>query len=348
MIRSDKIKTAFTGLVGFRDSGLTGYNIVSTANKASSSGLYYNDASELVTIPNIKDSQENPAISDNDFNALLTNMQSTVALDSCMKVVEGQSDFISSTNLFPFEKSFNRTVDKKSKFVGFEIQPLANGIACAIPWVELSFDSVVTFNLYLYNSNLPKTAIQTKSVTTVAGESKIYTLDWIIADDATYKGGKFYLGYFEEDLGSASAYKKDYDFGNVSVRTPYFYVEPVSLDNTSTTLDIESQTYESDEFGLNIGLDVYTDYTELLIRNKALFARAIQYQMHEKVLLMIKYSTRTNSQERIGKEVGMIDFELFGNAELRIDGVQAKLNKEILSLKKALFRQPKISRGTLH
>ena len=94
MIRTDKIQTGLFGGVGFRQPTLTGYNIVDETNQGSTSGLYFGDSSELVTIKNIKDCQEDSDISDVNFNTLLTNMQKSVILDVCNKVIAGQSDFI--------------------------------------------------------------------------------------------------------------------------------------------------------------------------------------------------------------------------------------------------------------
>ena len=344
MIRSGKIQTALFGGVGFKNPSLAGYNIVDSINSGSTSGLYFGDASELVTIKNIKDCQEDASISNSEFNKLLTSMQKSVILDVCNKVIAGQSDFIYSLNLYPYEKSFKNTITPQGNFVGFEIEPAKGDTVCNISWVELSFDTAKTFNIYLYNTNKPKTPIQTKSVTTVAGESTIVTLDWLIADDSTYKGGKFYLGYFEDDLDGAKAYAKDYDESIFAVNTPYYLVEPCYMEHSGTLIDMTTEIECTDTFGLNIGIDVYTDYTELLIRNKNLLFPAIQLQMHEKVLNMIKYSSRSSISERLAKE--NIDFELFGNSVLKIDGLISKLNRAIDQVKKAMFYVPRIQRST--
>jgi len=351
MIRIDKIQAATTGLfggVGFRNSELTGYNIVDSTNTGSTSGLYFGDGSALVTIKNIKDSQENPSISDANFNTFLINLQKSCILDVCNKVYAGQSDFVDSLNLYPFEKSFKNTIEPSGRFVGLEIEPLSNRYIGKIPWVELSFDSVVTFNLYLRNTNKPKTNILTKSVTTVAGESTVVALDWFIADDSTYKGGKFYVGYFEDDLNGAKAYKKDYDFSEWQVNTPYFNIEPVSIIPSGTTLDLTLIQDESESFGMNIGIDIYKDFTELTLRNKNLFWKAIQLQMHEIVLNLIKYSNRSNGTERRAADnIQQVDFALYGNPELKISGVLKKLESAISDIQKAIFYVPRISKGTL-
>lgn len=348
MIRNDKIQASLFGGVGFRNSTITGYDIVSVENQASASGLYFQDSSELVSVKNIKDCQENPSATTTQINTLLGTMQKSVISDVCAKVIAGKSDFIESVNLYPFSKSFERTIEHKDKFVGFEIEPVREGIICKIPWVELAFDSAVTFTIYLYNSNLPKSPIQSKEVTTTAGESKIVALDWYLSDDTTYKGGKFYLGYFDGDLGEAKAFKNDYNLAGFSVNAPYFNINQVSLDYDTTTIQLESVISESYNFGMNVGIDIYNDYTELVVRNKSLFWRAIQYQMHEKVLNLIKYSTRTNATELKSKDnISKIDFELYGNKEFGIVGVLGKLNKEIETLRKSLFFVPRITRKTL-
>ena len=337
---SNKIQTALFGGVGFRNSTLPEYAIVNEDNQKSESGLYFQDGSELVTIQNIKDSQPNADISEEDFNNLLSNMQRSVILDVVNKVIQGQSDFIASTNLFPFEKTFDTFEVKKGKFVGYEIKKL--GYYAKIPFVELSFDGDATFDLCLYNSNL-KEPIETLQVTTSAGESKVIPLDWELTDDENYKGGTFYLGYIDDF--EAKACKRDYQSSSVKVNTPYFNVWSV---NMSTDLNKRTKVYDSDSHGLNFGLDVYNDYTELVIRNKSLFWTVIQLQMHQKVLSMIKYSVRNNYiQDKNMMNVKFADLELHGNKELGVVGINDKLQKAIEHIQKALFYKPRIQRRTL-
>jgi len=87
------------------------------------------------------------------------------------------------------------------------------------------------------------------------------------------------------------------------------------------------------------------DYTELILKNRNLFWTAIQLQMHEKVLNLIRYSTRSNITERINKE--MVDLELFGNKGLKISGVIDKLNDAISTITKCLFPKSRIMMTTL-
>ena len=136
---------------------------------------------------------------------------------------------LKTINLYPFEKTFDKTLTPQSGFVGFEITPYLRDYTIAkIDFIELLFDSEVTFNIYLFNSNL-KTAIKSKEVTTSANESKIVALDdFFAADGTTHKGGNFYIGYFEEDLGTAKPIDRDYDNAVLKVENEFFEMQSFS------------------------------------------------------------------------------------------------------------------------
>lgn len=344
MIRPDKITSAFFGGVGFVDSTLPGVPSLTDSNKVTRSGMVFQDGNFLVTLQNIFDSQENLEISDPDFNTLLTNMQNAVILEAINKISEKQSDFIQGANIYPYEKAFENTITPSGRAVGFKIEPTnRNGYICEIPWIELSFDSAKTFNVYLYNSNIPTEKIEEQSVTTIAGRSVIQNLNWYITDDETYKGGDFYLIYFEDDLGGAKAFKKDFELSSYWISTQYYYVHPVTIGHAGAVLDVTSLSEESDTFGLNIGVNIYNDYTEIFIRNQGLFWTVIKYQMTEKVLNLIATSSRTNDTQRSHQA----RLHLYGSKEHGIIGIYSKLNTTIEDIEKMLFYQPKISRGTL-
>lgn len=348
MFRVDKIQEGFVGQVGFKNPTLAGYNMVSAENQASVSGLHFGGIGSVVSMQIIKDLQEDPKISDNAFNALLTQMQKDAALEVCNGVFQGMSDFLGLGNIYPFEKSFNETETLPERFVAFKLQQLKGSVICSVPWVELSFDEEVTFNLYLYNSNKPSTPIQTKEVTTSAGESIVVSLDWIVADDATYKGGIFYMGYFASDLGTAKPYKKNHNLSSLQVNAPCYNVEPVYLEYESTKINVEKSTYTSNSHGMNIGINVYVDYTEQILMNKRLFWQAIRLQVHNTVLNMMLTTTRSNITERISESMlNAANIEYYGSKEIGVTGVSQKLENEIANIRKMLFYVPTITKSTL-
>lgn len=345
MFRADKIKTSFAGLVGWRQSTLSGSDTITEANLATASGLYFQDTNPgLISVNNIKSTQEDTAISAPNLNTLLTNMYVDCVNDTLSRVIENRASNFKSYNLYPYEKAFSETITPNGRFVGFRIESYGGmDLLTKINFLELSFDAAVTFNVYLFNSNL-KTAIQTQSVTTVAGQSKIQAIDWNLTDDATYKGGVFYIGYFESDLSGAKAYDRSFERSNVKVSTSIIDIEAVNVGCTGTVLDVEDVEAQSYSGGLNIGITISTDFTELLIRNKTYFARAIQLAMAEKCLILYKNSMRANRNERL---LNAIDFELFGNPELKIEGLNQKLEREINTIRKMMFSDNPLILGTL-
>ena len=352
MIRTDKIISSLYSGVGWNQTPTNlitdGYPTLDSDNLTSESGLRFQNSSNFVTIQNIYDTQQDVNISDADFNTLLDNMQNDVIINNVNKILIGESDYISSINLYPFEKTFDETIEPGNRFKAFKIEKNNSGIIGKISFLEVCFDSEVTFNIYLYNSNL-KAPIKTKEVTTSANEAKIIDIsEWYLDDDTTFKGGNYYIGYFESDLGGAKPIKRNYELANYQICSPYFYIQPISLSYTGSVINIKNEQSESDTGGLNIGINIYTDYTEFIIRNKNLFWQSIQLGMAEKVLNQSRTSVRSNYIERITKDfINQIGFELYGNRELGIDGIEGRLEREIKDIKKMLFYKPRIIRKTI-
>jgi len=350
MIRPDRIKAEIFGGVGWLQPTLSNYPVIAAPNTNALGGLYFQDATSFCTIQNIYDCQQDSSLSDTNFNLYLKRLQESCILEVCQKITNKKSDFIQSTNLYPFEKSFTDTITPGTNFVYFEIQQNRKvNTSSKINWIELTFNKVATFNIYLYNSNKPITPIATKQVTTVANESVIFALDdFIIADGEAYKGGSFYIGYFEEDLSGAKAIKKNYELADLQVNTICNYITPGKLMHSGTTIDVTTTTETRETYGMNIGIDSYNDYTELFIRNKSILYQAIQYQMSEKVFNLIRTSVRSNGIKRITKEyLNDMGFEMYGNREAGIDGIDGKLKRIINDIINMFFYKPLISKGTL-
>ena len=346
MIRIDKIKEGLFGRVGFMQPDIAEYAIVSEANMASASGLTFQDASAIVSIKNIIDTQPTPNATSTQINSLLTRIQSNSILDVCNKALVGKPDYIKSVNPYPFAKSFKNTLGKNGKFVAIKFTPTSLNMSIKVSFGEIAIDETETFNLYVYNSNV-STPIETIEVESLAGQSKVFDVNIQLADETTYKGGSFYIGYFDDDI-IGEAYSRDYERSSFRIDTPYLNVTPVHVAHVGTTIDISSESYQSETFGLNFGVEIYNDYTDLILKNKSIFDRAIQLQGVIRMMDMIKNSTRSNIEERLMKQ--MIDdanFALYGNSDAKIKGITQMLSEEIDHIRKMLFPTYRISKGTL-
>lgn len=336
------------GRVGWRQSTLTGYDIVDAENLASASGYYFQDGSKLVTIKNIHEVQENDDISNDDFNTYLRTLQSACITDVLNKTFSGKPSFLENVSLFPYEQDYSNVMTLGSKFRGFKIDVGNNNrVLNQITSISLSFDAEDTFNIYLYHSS-KKTPIQTKSVTVTAGEDTKVVLNWELPKRTkTRNGGVYYLGYNESEV-TASPYLRDYDAANFQVPSNLACIDLLTLDINAGVIDVNSDTAQSDPGGISFEMSSYTDYTDLIVENLTLFDRAVMMQMAASVLEQIVFSTRSNITERITKGTQSAAYTQLNGLE-NAKGLYTRIGWELSSLKKQLFPEMKqaITRVTL-
>ena len=128
---------------------------------------------------------------------------------------------------------------------------------------------------------------------------------------------------------------------------PYFIIDSVRL-NKTTKLDVRSRECVSETHGINLGVEVYTDYTDLLVKNKGMFPEAIKLQIEAFVLNLILTSFRSNDTAVIsGTMINSANIQYYGSKELGISGIVEKLDKEIENIAKILFWTPSIRRATM-
>ena len=339
MYQRSSIENLF-GRVGWRQSTLTNYDIVDAENLASASGYYFQDGSKLVTIKNLHETQENDSITDEQFNAYLTNLQKTCINNVLNKVFNGRSSFLSTFSLYPYEQDYSNTLTIDDKFRCFKIDVGRNNrVLSVITSCTLSFDANDTFNLYLYHSS-KKAPIQTKSVTVVGGQDTKVILDWQLPLRTTeYNQGTYYIGYNESEV-TAQPFERDYELANYQVNSSIVNIEPVYMDIDSTVLNIGSDNSSSDPYGINLELSSYTDYTDLITENKSVFDNAIMLQMAINVLEQIVFTTRSNITQRIGHNTQSLAFVGL-NGDDNSTGLYQRISNEIKSLKKKLFPEDK-------
>lgn len=334
------------GRVGWRQSTLTDYSILDADNLKSDSGYCFNDASGLVTIKNVKECQENPDITTLQFNSYVASLQTSAITQVLNKVFFDKGENLETITLFPFEHRFDDILTLGSGFVGLRINVgLNRRTTSTIRNIALSMNGADTFTIYLFNSNV-KSPIQTKEVTVSDGDT-IVDLDWDLPKNtATYKGGTYYLGYFEADL-SVQPYSRKYELGDYSFSSHYNSIDFVRLSNVGTVIDVDGDSI-LEPMGINIEIETRNDYTDLIQSKKNLFDKAIMYQMASIVLDIIYTTTRSNITQRLTDGIKSFAFaELNGDAELGSIGMFSKASREITSVRNALFSRPKIQTGQM-
>lgn len=342
MINEALLISEINGLVGLKNSSIPKYSIVSTLNQTSDSGQYFNVGYPLVSIKNMHETQENENITNNQFNTYLQDLQKDALVKLCRKIINDKTKHIIDAVLFPNRQSFENKYTVPTGFVGMKIEPSCNeDILIKITALTASFDGGFALPIYLYNSETG-TAIQTQSITCADKEAVRQKVNWSISLNQNRSGGNYYIGYFSSDASGYQPYKRDYD--NANTEHNYFNAEYAVWDETANRISVSSDTAIEEPYGLNIEYTVYKDFTNKLIQNKYMLVEALRLQFAELMVDQILNSTRSSIDERILKEARNI-------ANYNLDGspssIRVRLEKEVKSIRKALWPEYKILSGTL-
>jgi hypothetical protein len=335
VININKIQTAMLGVVGFKQPYNPSYAIVDSSNQLSSSGYFVTD-NPYAKIEYIKDNQDYLSISNSDFNLFLNDLKKSSISNVCNQVFN-EFDFIDRSLLY---KNASNKIDVETLptgFIGYRIR-ISNerNVAFKINRVLLDFQGTGTFTLLLWNT-AKKAAIQTKVITITTDHQEVI-LDWEVNNsDTTYKGD-YYIGYINSAL-TVSPYKRDWNAGNVLSQLNYMFIEPVKVINhiTNTLFNLDNVDGLSEYTGLNFDITVYDDYTDFVINNKMLFARAIQLDAMIGCIQLYLSSLRSNANQAHSAQLyEKIMIELEGTTAgsiVKVTGLKNQLVGEITSIR---------------
>lgn len=288
----------FQKRLGWLPSTLGDAPVLSEDNATSYSGRYYNDNSfhTAITLDNLKAVQEDSAITDDNFNALLQTLDKSVitrVANSVFKVpalIEHRLAFTRTYNCL------NAAIPNGGNFVGHRLNIAPGNYAMQINAISLYFNGDVAFNLYLFN-DLVLQPVYTKQVSATANSQTRIQLDWVYNYINTQNlGGVVYVGYFQNDLGGVQALDEQY---NIWSNTGTFGGYPFQTQATGgTTFNRVNPSVVYRTYGLNMEVTMYRDYTHTIIQCAHLFDDARGLAMAIIVLSVMKYNTRSNTQER--------------------------------------------------
>lgn len=229
-------------------------------------------------------------------------MKMLVNISNHKKIMESTKTLLENVQLFDGAGRMQAVITPNSRFVGLEITPkLINNITLVLDYIGLQFTQKQTdLTIYLFHSS-QLSAINTQLITTAAATSFDWTagssmnLDYVNYSNNIDSGGRYYIGYFEDDI-SGNAIKKrhqfsdppcggcnDRDFSLYNLWNEFFEVRAIEVANSDlngTDLwDISKTGYQAaTNFGMNLSVSVKTDVTDLLVSNKGVFTNALGYQ----------------------------------------------------------------------
>ena len=104
MATHNNIKILLKNRVGFHIPLDSSFDVLSTDNKQSDSGLFFQDAHTIITLENIRDTQSVENISDDKFNEYLKNLRESNVLSMLQDVFKGNST-IDESDLSVFDNA---------------------------------------------------------------------------------------------------------------------------------------------------------------------------------------------------------------------------------------------------
>jgi hypothetical protein len=356
MIDRTKVSDTLYGVVGFRQPLDPTYAILTADNLVCRSGYVINDNPyakiEFLfdnmdfesAVAAVVDNPATPSVDETaaaqkvtDFNNILKYLQKSAIAEVCGRVFN-DATFIDRNMMYRYAMNKVNTETLPTGFVGYKIKVSdEKNIAVKITRVISTFSGTGTIKLILWNTGA-KTALQTKTIT-INSDNVETTLNWVIDNQSTTYKGDYYIGYLTIGL-TVTPYARDYENSNVpSVLSCMSYQNVYVTDHTEETLfDLTKIESTSNCFGLNFDFTVYYDYTNLVINNESLFARAIYLQSVINAIRTYVSTIRSNRNQRLSAEFinrAIIEIEgQSGEDSIRIVGVRSELTRELKSISK--------------
>ncbi len=341
---------AYLQRIGFKQPTESGYPLLTVASTTTNSGRYYNTGAfhAALTVQNIYDCQPDAAISDTDFNTLLADMKRDVIL-SMLNMVFASQQLIDSGLLYhECGQSALVPVANNGKFAGLAFELQGTDVAAMLNNVQLLFDGAVSFNLYLYNDLKGK--IATIPVTTEANVLTVQPLGNVLNYiSGTVKGGKWFLGYSQNDLGSVRALR----YSNGTKLFPCMRAQSFESELAGTD-DFNRRVYGTtrDMYGLNVEASVYCDLTNKIVQNVHLFDELQGLMMAARTIELVLSSSRISGSERIGKESlsqWYADLKGYTNPQTGDfrTGLEHRIGKQVKEIRKAFNNCPAVQNVTI-
>ena len=347
MFNVDTIKQKLYGIVGFNQPFNPDFAIIDTNNQVSRSGYKVDDL-EFVKVEYIKDTQDYKDISNANFNAMLKRMQEEAITNVCNLVFASKPAYTDRNLLYRFASNKTTPINLPDGFVGYRIHVSdEKNVAFKITRVLLEFAGNPTFKLMLFNTAKPDAPLFEKDIT-ISNIQQEEVLNWVVNNDGTYYKGEYRLGYIIDN--TITPYERKYENANILSCYTYLNIQPVKVPGHSgtTLFDLKDDEGLSEYCGVNPDITVYDDYTDLIVQNEHLFARAIYLDFGIRCLSQISSSIRSNRNERIGMEMlGRVIATVEGQSgeglatisglKPQLRGVIKQLRKEIEMLNEGYF-----------
>jgi hypothetical protein len=343
MISTVKIQEGLFGLVGIRQPLDPSLPILSDANKASRSGLFVDDVPPF-KLKLLKDTQEYISISDDQLNEYISIMQKTAITNVMFKVFD-QGSYIDRNYLYSFASSRDSVIsnvyDGQTFGYKIEVAPRKNmGFKISRVRLEFDFDGSCEVELFLMNSFLSE-PLRMKDIT-LTRQDHIEDLEWMIDSTENDYKGNYYLLIRSKNGDRLQPFNRDYERSTLSNNIAFLDISGVIiLEFNPSNFAFKNEKTASQNNGINPDIIIYDDFTDFVLTAQSMFARAIQLEFAIQLMMQIATSTRSNRDERLGREIVAMMLVSINGEEGKSRGLKGSLYYEVNNLKKEVEKLKK-------
>lgn len=341
-----RVLPALKGRLAWRQPTASGAPVLNGANLWVSGIRAFDSFHALCNAMNVKDTMPDAAADDTAFNTYLDGLYEDVAL-RCVNGVFSTSEYYEQVMAYKrWSPTNNQLVTNTGKFVGYRIKVVdENNVSIQVESATLLFSEDIEFTLHLFEEGNPE-AIWTQNVAANANTPTIIDLTNLVFGykTALSRSEIYYLGYFQDDLGSAQAIQEQADFEESCM----FCALPALMNVVNDAPDYRNYSTNFTPYGLNLEMSSFRDNTDIIVRKAHLFDEVIGLQMAVQVIESIMHNTRSNGNERRLKEgidKLMVYMDLRGTVPISeapsTSGLAATLKNELVRLQNNFIGKPK-------
>lgn len=343
MLDYQKIQEAFTGLVGVRQPLDTLLDKLDANHYTSASGLFFDDV-EHFRINDIWDLSDFRNADNTQIQTHYNRIYSAAVSNIVDSIFGTVPDFIDEGLLynFAFDRFETRATSDFSKSVGqfygveFWKSQEKNVVAC-IRKVKLEFKGTGTIKLVLHSHASGNAILKEKTITISSDSTPTeIDLDWYLEGE----NYRYFIGYYPSEItGDLIPFRRI--LNNANYMAEYSCIDVLRrIKRTEGFENLRNMQQDNEHNGLNFQVNILNDYTEQIINNKRLFAKALQLQFVISLLMSVISSNRVNPATRLTREVlESITMAVDGiyTTDLKKKGLKSFLKTELEKISKVVL-----------
>lgn len=364
MFNKTKLLLCSNKLVGFREDASSTYDTLTTDQKKSNTGYYFND------LPGLDFEIIESVISKNAISATayLQGVIESETINIVSQFIENNKangstkELLSNQDFTTGVAKFTDTIIQNGRFLGYLITPQkSNNIQATITQLGLQVNALqnTALKVFLYETT------QLEAIATFDFDTtKVLSLVWkdvtdFIINYTSKNGGsgsQYLLGYYEKDPNNPQAYqlqgqalKMNFDCGcsgNAKLSwSKYMGIHPIAINNDylnpngatytiPTPVDIWS-CVTTQTYGLLAKVNIKCDITDMICTNIGMFSKCVQHAVVVRLLLDAYAGNRINSisdSKREQCKEFAVHYKGIINGYTTTEGVRVKGLIELLTL----------------